>query len=232
MLVLFLYSDIYFWASRITLLRQQVWNALVLRFKTVFSVPRAGSNRPIGNYCSLLSKAVEKQMERHPRLRLPESALKIIRELAKYSTMSVIDSTSSWSDFIASPAYRQYSSTTDNKSSHVEKCCVLAGIIYFRALVNVSGSTDLNSDPETQKFVLSLRDEITNCDESVWFRCAPEVFRWVLMTGAAAGSSISQRAWFVARMCPFCAVMVPQEVEDFLMGADQLVWLFNHKYQV
>ncbi|KAH8690250.1 hypothetical protein BGW36DRAFT_466147 [Talaromyces proteolyticus] len=212
------------------LIIQQVWNALVLRVKTVFPVPRVGSNHRIGNYSSLLSNAAERQMERPPRLRLPESALELVREFAKYSTMSVIDSTSTWSNFIASPAYQQCSTTADSKQSQVEKCCVLAGIIYLRALLNVGSSTDLNSDPETQKYVLSLKDEITNCDESFWYRCGPEVFRWVLMTGAAAGSSLSQRAWFIARMCPFCAVMVPQEVDDFLAGADHLVWLFNHKY--
>jgi hypothetical protein len=146
--------------------------------------------------------------------------------------MSVMDSTSSWSDFIASPAYQQYFTTRNIETNQVERCCLLAGIIYLRALSNVGTSTDLNSDPETQKYILSLKDEITNCDESVWFRCGPEVFRWVLMIGAAAGSSISERAWFVARMCPFCAVMVPQEVEEFLMGADHIVWLFNHEDRI
>lgn len=164
-------------------------------------------------------------MERPPRLRLPESALEILRELAEYSTVSGIHSGFSWSNFIASQAYQQYFT---NKDKHVEKCCLLAGLLYLRAMVNIGSSKDLNSDPETQKYVLGLKDEITSCDESVWFKCGPEVFRWILMTGAAAGNSISQRAWFVARMCPFCAVMVPQEVDEFLMGADHIVWLFNH----
>jgi hypothetical protein len=144
--------------------------------------------------------------------------------------MSLVDLASSWSDFIASPAYQQYSTTRDYKASQVGKCCLLAGIIYLKALLNVGTTKDLSCNPETQNYVRSLKDEITNCDESVWFRCAPEVFRWVLMTGAAAASSMSQRAWFVARMCPFCAVMTPQEVDEFLTGADHIVWLFNHEY--
>lgn len=215
-------------SSPLNVHRQQVWNALVLRFKTVFSIPRAGPSHRIGDYSSLLSKAVEKQMERPPRLRLPESALGLIRELANYSTMSVIDSISAFSDFIASPAYQKHFSAKDTEPNQVTKCCLLAGIIYVRALFDAGTSMGLNSNTETQKYVLSLKDEITNCDESVWYRCSPEVFRWVLMVGAAAGSSISQRAWFVARMCPFCAVMVPQEVDEFLTGADHIVWLFNH----
>lgn len=210
--------------------RQQVWNALVLRHKTIFSIPRAGPSHRIGDYSSLLSNAVERQMERPPRLRLPESALGLIRELAKYSTMSVVDSISALSDFLASPAYQQYPTAKDNEPNQVTKCCLLAGIIYVRALFDVGTSMSLNNDTETQKYVLSLKDEIANCDESVWYRCGPEVFRWILMVGAAVGSSISQRAWFVARMCPFCAVMVPQEVDEFLMGADHIVWLFNHGY--
>lgn len=217
---------LYISGSWLNFARQQVWNALVLGSKSVFSIPRAGPSHRVRDYTFLLSKAVEKQMEKPPRLRLPESALEILSEFAKYSTMSGIHSGFTWSSFVARPAYQQYFTTKDKQ---VEKCCLVAGFLFLRAMLNIGSSKDLNSDLEAEKYVLSLKDEITNCDESFWFKYGPEVFRWILMTGAAAGNSISQRAWFVARMCPFCTVMVPQEVNEFLMGADHIVWLFNHK---
>lgn len=214
-----------FVGQRLNVPRQPVWNALVLQLRTVFAILRAGPSPNIGDYNPLLLKAVEKQMNRPPGLRLPEAALDLIREFAGYFTTSTLAPASWWSDFISSSAYQPYLLTA--KDNQVERCCLMAGLIHLRALSLVGSLTELNRDPEIQKYVLSLKDEITNYDEAFWYKCGPEVFRWVLITGAAAGNSISQRGWFVARMCPFCTVMVPEEVDEFLTGADHIVQLFN-----
>lgn len=118
-----------------------------------------------------------------------------------------------------------WTAATTHTAERVQRCCHLAVSIYRRALLNERESS-LN---ENQQDVLDLVEAADQSDEPFWLCFGPEVFRWVLMTGAAAASSISQRAWFIARTLPFAAIMQPEELHTFVVGADHLLQLFNHR---
>jgi hypothetical protein len=86
-----------------------------------------------------------------------------------------------------------------------------------------------SSANENQQDVMNLREAITHSDELFWLRFGPEVFRWVILTGAAAASCLPQRAWFIARVFPFAVMLEPEEVDAFMVGVDHLLSLFNHR---
>jgi hypothetical protein len=104
---------------------------------------------------------------------------------------------------------------------------MLAADIHWKAIINTQISCRTRSNQETQGDVLRLKNAVTSSDEEFWFMQGPEVFRWILLIGAAAASSSSLRAWFIVRSFNFCAVVEPQEVDAFVAATDHLVSLFN-----
>jgi hypothetical protein len=108
-----------------------------------------------------------------------------------------------------------------------QKCCMLAADIHWKAIINTQDPGRTESNQETQEDVLCLKNAVKSSDEEFWFMKGPEVFRWILLVGAAAASSSSLRAWFIVRSFNFCAVIEPQEVDAFMAATDHLVSLFN-----
>jgi hypothetical protein len=200
---------------------------VVLLYDTVYSLcPRAGPKATIGNPSSLLSTAVRGQIARPVNARLPPSSLELLCALENYSTSNMVDrSTSKTCSYV-----RQSLSSTTNSRRHsaIEKTCFLAVAIYSKALLRIGQPKVWIEDRETRKDIARLKDEIIRSDDFFWVQCAPEVFRWVAMIGAAAAGTLAQRAWFVARMCRFCTLLEPHEIDVFVGEADHLVWLFHH----
>lgn len=104
---------------------------------------------------------------------------------------------------------------------------MLAANIYWRAILNTKLPFPIGSNQKTQEDVLCLKRAVISSDEEFWFMHGPEVFRWILLVGAAAASSLSLRSWFIVRAFNFCAVIEPHEVGAFVTATDHLLWLFN-----
>jgi hypothetical protein len=120
-----------------------------------------------------------------------------------------------------------YLAPASSTIGNAQKCCMIAADIHWKATMNSQSPCRTGSNQGTQEDVLRLKNAVISSEEEFWFMQGPEVFRWILLVGAAAASSSSLRAWFIVRSFNFCAVVEPQEVDAFVAATDHLVSLFN-----
>lgn len=182
--------------------RRHIWNALFIRQKTVYTHPHAGPAGYIGNYTSLLSIAVQKQLERPIQSRLPSPILSFICMIEK-----AFMTDPSRSEEIIKISQFTSLAPEDSTIGIAQKCCMLAANIHWKAIINTRAPYRTGSNQETQEDVLRLKNAVISSDEEFWFMQGPEVLRWILFIGAAAASSSSHRMWFIVRSFNFCAVI-------------------------
>lgn len=183
----------------------------------------AGPRPSSGHYTSLLAIAVQKQLERPPDLTLP---VPIVTFLLAFNNQC-IDMNESQSSEATLLTPTPTAEPLDPPTLHAMQCVLVAATLYWTAV-----SRDTHERPydktSNDGLIQALRTAVVQSDDLFWLRFGPEVLRWVLMTGAAAAASLQDQAWFIMRAYMVTAIIEPAEMDAFLVGADHLLWVFNH----
>ncbi|KAL2841969.1 hypothetical protein BJX68DRAFT_270910 [Aspergillus pseudodeflectus] len=210
---------------------RHVWNSTIDRRDTVFTSPVAGPRPLMGHYTSLLAIALQKQLDRPPHLTLPFSVLEFM--------ITFDDHVANAYDFLdlgLSPASPPSSlgSPPDSGDNDAQRdiqcaldCCNIAAGIYWRAIVSRRQRYP-QPDPFLASDIQHLKTAVLQSDTLFWLRYGPEVLRWILMIGAVAAPSLVDQSWFIARCYMPTAIIRPQDLDAFILGADHMLWLFNH----
>ncbi|KAF3400202.1 hypothetical protein F1880_007987 [Penicillium rolfsii] len=210
---------------------RHVWTCIVDRAETVFTSPRAGPRLLIGRYTSLLSMALQKQLERAPRFTLPFSILQFMKRFDDHvaNAYDSIDSLLPQSPptSLGSPT----DSNDDNTQSvivHALHCCKLATGIYWRVIVSQQHRSPC-PDPHLDADVQDLKSAVLLSDTLFWLQYGPEIIRWILLVGAMAAPRLTDQNWFITRCTMLTSFIRPQDLEAFILGVDHMLGLFNQQ---
>ncbi|KAL2842329.1 hypothetical protein BJX68DRAFT_270773 [Aspergillus pseudodeflectus] len=200
-----------------------LWNSLFSGKDTLEALPTSGPKHVIGSYTSLLAIATYRQLKRPPDLRVPCSILELLVSLNRICTQP--SGRCEWPeyDFFKTSHGQNWPAGTDKDAEVALRCCYIAASIYWRAVIRACRKADYQDD------VRDLQVALSKSDTSFWFRFGPEVLRWVLMTGAAATTSEASKSWFIGRCYMVSAIVRPEDMEEYLVGADHLLWVFHNR---
>ncbi|KAL3456723.1 hypothetical protein BJX64DRAFT_270165 [Aspergillus heterothallicus] len=195
---------------------RDVWNSIVGRVDTLF--PYMTGPRPsLGHYTSLVSIAIEKQIT------LP---IHLLEYLCTFNNQCIRAAEYQWPDSNPLPL----PTATDPESHHAMHCISLTASIYWTAVTrDHHGQAHAHHAPSNDSLVQALKAAILQSDNLFWLRFAPEVLRWILMTGAVAAVTLADHAWFIMRSYMVTLIIEPGEMDAFLVGVDHLLWVFNHR---
>ncbi|KAJ0416752.1 hypothetical protein BJY00DRAFT_316633 [Aspergillus carlsbadensis] len=201
-----------------------LWNSLFSGKDRMDPLPTtAGPRHVIGSYTSLLAIAACRQLKRQPDLRMPCSILELLVSLKRRCTQPVRPCAWPELDFFKTSHGPNWPATREREADAALRCCYIAASIYWRTVIRACRKADYQDD------VRDLQVALSKLDASFWFKFGPEVLRWVLMTGAAASASDASKAWFIGRCYMVSAIVRPDDMEEYLVGASHLLWLFHNE---
>jgi hypothetical protein len=186
-------------------------------------LPTSGPKHVIGSYTSLLAIATYRQLKRPPDLRVPCSILELLVSLNRRCTQPSVRCEWPEFDFFKTSHGQNWPAGRDKDAELALRCCYIAALIYWRAVIRACRKADYQDD------VRDLQVALSKSDTSFWFRFGPEVLRWVLMTGAAATTSEASKSWFIGRCYMVSAMVRPEDMEEYLVGANHLLWVFHNR---
>ncbi|KAL3478471.1 hypothetical protein BJX99DRAFT_104448 [Aspergillus californicus] len=195
-----------------------VWNSIFYQMDTIYTSPLAGPKPALGHHTDLLAIAVQKQLERSPTLRLPESIIQCL--LAFHNRSIQAAGPCEWPEV----APLQDQPPVDPDVSNALECCSLAAKIWCRAVTKDHTYRKAQNLDDLEK----LKMAALQVKPLFWLRRGPEVLRWILMTGAAAAGRKSDQALFITRCYLLTAIVTPGELNEFMVAVNHLLWLFNH----